>query len=958
MCLDHAWSIDGRIRYNDFTQMSKGEQVQTINMIHEFLTEFEFQYRYKQLQKKKSAKYEAYLKILSSIISSAHAEELYNNLNAKNKCYYAGWISFTIKTSRGPVCVHPKNIKNKSNLNALARAYGFNNSDSAEFKNSNAFKYYTKEIADKYNQLASGKSLTANLKKDNSLQISSSKNSCKTSSAILCQPDIYGQAGDNSICVVDQGPYGANASFLCHQATQKIKEDMPEAYNQMMDGIIKNGLQNPSGSLINTMEVMYDSCLCGGDAGVKNSSFQDSISPEYVKKIFGSRTCAGILAHTKTIATKAIAACKEAPDSFKESKARELLDFMANAEKVMKDNTKSLKNKMLQFQLTQGSNYNEKKAKELFNSDYDIFKDAAQKIFNEAVSQGLCKEDTEKPKLMAKYLNEKIEVIIAMTDDKAFIAQEKMDIEVSAEEGQKSAEVKKNPPSSGKDKQSSSAVVTFSVIPAVNDSQAKAFAEVDGAIIYSNSVVIPGNQKIPELILSFNSGKLIAEAVNIPDSKKTEFEISDPTILSPETKAQINKTSDLNQKLKKEYTVELLEKSFDVEFTLTGPDNFSDKKTIKIPGKSDGLKIELGNFLLSGEKLLTKIPMTLQLAGREPVSGTNIDQDKLSQKEEEVFPLIKIAEEPEYFVNTPVEEKDLKLVYSDNGVNITSNQIKVKPINPVCELIKEDDGIHLNIVIDEEITGAKDLITYIREPIIDGYQLKKDSRNVFITTNTPSIALAEKETEESKPEKEQDTPQLPRGRVKFVLGGFSKDLECLPKEEKEIVASECNLDVKVETNKDGLTQIQGILSIEGKSEEELTALNDEISLYYYDQSQEIKEKDESDEERNEEEIGSDQAIAGANEERPQNTPASGKRKKLDEKFKLLVKQRPSQKGIKIKQKEVDRKITIVAQGAGCDVTKDYVLNAPSFNMGNSDPVRIQNQQRKRVRAKGTIQGMR
>ena len=152
--------------------------------------------------------------------------------------------------------------------------------------------------------------------------------------------------------------------------------------------------------------------------------------------------------------------------------------------------------------------------------------------------------------------------------------------------------------------------------------------------------------------------------------------------------------------------------------------------------------------------------------------------------------------------------------------------------------------------------------------------------------NNLEDATDDEDQEEEEEEEEDDSSQELKGTVKFSLGSFSKDLECLPKEPEEFVASECKIEVKAKALKDGLTQIQGILSIDGKSEEEMQALNNEITLYYYDQSQEVQEKDEDEEEEdNEEEVGSDQALAGQDEEeRTEEAPANGKRKELDEKF--------------------------------------------------------------------------
>ena len=93
-----ARATDRLIAYEDFIHLSFAKQVEAVEMVHDYLTEYNNQYLLNTIPTKKKIKYQSYLKILNFFLASSYAEEKsFDSIPGNIKCYYGGWISFMIR---------------------------------------------------------------------------------------------------------------------------------------------------------------------------------------------------------------------------------------------------------------------------------------------------------------------------------------------------------------------------------------------------------------------------------------------------------------------------------------------------------------------------------------------------------------------------------------------------------------------------------------------------------------------------------------------------------------------------------------------------------------------------------------------------------------------------------------------------------------------------------------------
>lgn len=372
-----------KITYEDFVMLERAEQIKVIELIHQYLIAFEtqtFLLRDTPSSQTTSLKndFHTYKKILNYFISSAYAENasIPENFNNK-KCYYAGWISLLKEdpNTKTTYCLHPKRIQdNLSDLGDEAKKY---------------FKSVFKKYKD-FNTNNKSQNITVN--NEGTVTLASANNNCNTNENIICNPKIYGTHTEGSeqvgLCVVSAGNYGLNASYACDKAVRHLKDsvDLKNKYDEHMNSVIESMLTTPSASENDAVEIlysMYDTCLCKGDSEKTNQA--------YSERIFSSRTCAGILSHTKSLSSSIISACKSDSSKITDSNAA-LYDFILKADSALEKHIVNIQN--IPFPDRDNKTAHRQKVEEIFKADEKEFDQYAQPIYSAARDAGLCATKT------------------------------------------------------------------------------------------------------------------------------------------------------------------------------------------------------------------------------------------------------------------------------------------------------------------------------------------------------------------------------------------------------------------------------------------------------------------------------------------------------------------------------------------------------------------------------------
>lgn len=374
LCIISSLGLAQEITVTDFILLEKEQQTQTIRLIHQFLIEYEAQTFIQQ--KKLKRKYQTYIKILDYFITSSYAEGApaeFNNI----KCYYAGWISFIrVDENTGEnYCVHPKRITYQENLDLLRSQGGEELVDF--YKNNTAKKYESYYQGQKAN---STKVKLINIDKNGKVTLTDGHQNCSSGENMACNPEVYGSNNGETLCVQSSGNYGVNASYACDKALSYLKDSDPSTYqtylNSVTDGILTGGDNN---SALEILKVMYDTCLCKGEKGLSNK--------DYSQKIFGTRTCAGILSQTQNISDKIKKTCEEKPNSLSNLNP-ETLNFIFKANKQLGDKINNIR--FIPFPNKDNIEANRDKVLEIFKQDQGLFLNDAETQYTNAKSAGLC----------------------------------------------------------------------------------------------------------------------------------------------------------------------------------------------------------------------------------------------------------------------------------------------------------------------------------------------------------------------------------------------------------------------------------------------------------------------------------------------------------------------------------------------------------------------------------------
>jgi hypothetical protein len=302
MSITTSSASDKYVNYDDFVHFNYSQQVRTIQLIHEYLVEYE---KFEQYQKEdESDKRQTYLKIIDYFISSAYANgspfSLENISGDIDLCYYAGWMSTTMSYEGKKYCKHPGALSTyiNDNRNASPRPSNFS---------------IIEEIHENYSRERRQQTYKVTFQDDQATLDLEETSTCSTQADIVCNPSIYGRIDGNPICVSGNSQQGANSSLLCTQALNILKEQDLEKYDETMNGIINQAISNDAGTrdeFFYTLRSMYDTCLCGSvdsivseEGEVRNNDrfFLRSIDAEYANRIFNQRTCFGIINQTQHI---------------------------------------------------------------------------------------------------------------------------------------------------------------------------------------------------------------------------------------------------------------------------------------------------------------------------------------------------------------------------------------------------------------------------------------------------------------------------------------------------------------------------------------------------------------------------------------------------------------------------------------------------------------------------------
>ncbi len=309
-----ARSNDMVITYGDFLLLSPNQKAQTIELIREFMIEFENEQilgEYQSLKKKK--RYQVYQKILNFMIDQAYAEDQ-NHFdmsipaakNGKDPCIFAGSISQ----------MEPRNGQYRC-ANPFAKKTTFKDAADQPFEYAGNDAYVNYHYEDAIVFDPHGKNFSTATKRNKK---------CSSKDSAICSPDVFGKIEGKPICINIEYDGGFNTTFACNKAIEEIKtvadnkfkidsKDTGYTGTELADQMMQEILNKPNGTLAPALHMVADVCLCGKNANNQSKYFSnpDGKYAEFASQIFGSNTCVGLLTQMQRIADEAVnhVSCKE-----------------------------------------------------------------------------------------------------------------------------------------------------------------------------------------------------------------------------------------------------------------------------------------------------------------------------------------------------------------------------------------------------------------------------------------------------------------------------------------------------------------------------------------------------------------------------------------------------------------------------------------------------------------------
>ncbi len=652
-----ARATDRVINYDDFIHLTFPQQIETIKLVHSFLSEYEHQQHLDSLRPQTKKRYNSYLKILNYFIGSAYGGDtnLFDKIPGEYKCYYGGWISLMKKDGNSSYCTHPKNLGLKENQDLMkkyAKAHNIEESDIIGFYN-NVIKNFneaeTKPIDEK-KKTPEFNLITVD--KDNRLNDFITENKCRgtqrfgnQSSAVkktlrdshvvggtnyrqsmVCNPNIYGRYNKKPFCVLAGKNQGINISYLCAKAVEKVRSTDLAGYNTMMKDLVTNAITGNNSEFFDTLKSMYDSCLCGGDSGLaKPTFFQGSISKKYAKRIFYTRTCVGIISQTQFInesfKANSCVAKQIKPEHVK------WLGYMKNAESHLNSNIIKARHEKLSYlnvlNPTRGSGL----ASKSYAEDKQQFGTIVNDNFEIAKKHNLCPIDGNQPSLVASF-DRKTNILTVTAnlegmDPAANIAKPTLTA-TPEKAGEAVAEFKAEP----RDDKSKKNIYKWKVTRKTQ-TNVKATQKIGTTELESPPAMIPADEKAKgaeklALGLSLSGTVLTMEISGIEEADLKDYTVVDPKVVDEalDPKPSITKKADQEKPdgLIRKFDVTQLDKAYKVAASIKETKNTDNKaeaeaevpKLESSAADANSCKVSIKSEIANGKvKLTAKLTHTV-----------------------------------------------------------------------------------------------------------------------------------------------------------------------------------------------------------------------------------------------------------------------------------------------------------------------------------------------------------
>ncbi|HLT22296.1 MAG TPA: hypothetical protein VKZ84_02595, partial [Bacteriovoracaceae bacterium] len=265
MTIFMIFSVEAQVLsgHQEFVHYSNEQKETFIVKVMELMVELEGKYETAPASEK--AKYSLLLKELKEmLISSAHAAEtdlssfandlttlLDPNINASNRCIYAGWVSRTVpvidhRTGRREICQHPKFIKKGRQVGVGPESEAYKKSSDCGQKNQNT---------------------------------------------IACNPAIFGfknQSQGSQFCVPAGPSHSENSSYACMQLALGVKKEAGADSPEKRIEYLKKQFEGSPALVNNLYGFIYKTCIC-------DSQETEVINQIYLNNTRPHRTCLGLV---------------------------------------------------------------------------------------------------------------------------------------------------------------------------------------------------------------------------------------------------------------------------------------------------------------------------------------------------------------------------------------------------------------------------------------------------------------------------------------------------------------------------------------------------------------------------------------------------------------------------------------------------------------------------------------
>ncbi|MFA5584082.1 MAG: hypothetical protein WDA09_07695 [Bacteriovoracaceae bacterium] len=265
MTMFMIFSVEARVLsgHQEFVHYSNEQKETFIIKVMELMVELENKYETAPAPEKK--KYSLLLRELREmLINSAYAAEtdlasfandlttlLDPNIEASNRCIYAGWVSRTTpvidhRTGRREVCQHPKFLRNGRKGGTLPETQAYNKSSDCGQKNQNT---------------------------------------------IACNPAIFGfknQQQGSQFCVPAGPAHSENSSYACMQLALGVKKEAGADAPEKRIEYLKKQFEGSPALLNNLFGFIYKTCIC-------DTQETEVINQIYLNNTRPHRTCLGLV---------------------------------------------------------------------------------------------------------------------------------------------------------------------------------------------------------------------------------------------------------------------------------------------------------------------------------------------------------------------------------------------------------------------------------------------------------------------------------------------------------------------------------------------------------------------------------------------------------------------------------------------------------------------------------------